>query len=526
MKVFKIFSITFKNNFRIEKLKERLKDPKKSPVIILLGILFLVAIGFYVYQFYNNAVRRNADIADKSLILYSAVIQFSLFVFLIGLGIAERQVLKPVDYSILSALPVSKGKIITAKILFQLLTSIILFSLLFITTGIGYLKVTNGGLKEYLLLILVNFTEAFFVGFLGLAIGLIFSLAFKRTVKSNTISSIIYAILAIVLTVAMTLLNSIKLDNISSYKTLLGYIFYPAKLTEMIIVEKNIYAIILFPLVVVLLFASIIMIISRLYTFLNTNKNHLVKTSRNLKFKSRNPKTSMLIKEFKMLFQNQNLFISIIINTAIIPLVFIVSYVSIAKNPNVKNEVSMIIASSAALFPLYLVSPSPISLSLEGSKFWIVKSLPVKIKDLLLNKVLSGILVGIPAVIVISLGSVYFQFKLNLSFYYPLLITLEAIIIIAGSNFLGVFINIMIPKLTDDFAVIKRSLSYFVYMMTSIILGSLGLFLMPFLLRVLLPLGYSYLTVLGILVAFPVLPLSIGAILFFTVGVKRAYKIS
>ena len=234
----------------------------------------------------------------------------------------------------------------------------------------------------------------------------------------------------------------------------------------------------------------------------------------------------MLIKEFKMLFQNQNLFISIIINTVIIPLVFIVSYVSIAKNPNVKNEVSMIIASSAALFPLYLVSPSPISLSLEGSKFWIVKSLPVKIKDLLLNKVLSGIFVGIPAVIVISLGSVYFQFKLNLSFYYPLLITLEAIIITVGSNFLGVFINIMIPKLTDDFSVIKRSLSYFVYMMTSIILGSLGLFLMPFLLRILLPLGYSYLTVLGILVVFPVLPLSIATALFFTVGVKRAYKIS
>ena len=136
------------------------------------------------------------------------------------------------------------------------------------------------------------------------------------------------------------------------------------------------------------------------------------------------------------------------------------------------------------------------SLSLEGENFWILKSSPVSTNKVFIAKCSVQILMSIPFILV---GSVIVSISFGLSFLQFVYISLIPCIFSLCLTFLGLFINILLPKFQfeNETQVVKQSMACLITMLVGMILGliPIGLF---FLLEI--ALDYIILLSLGIYV--------------------------
>ena len=109
-------------------------------------------------------------------------------------------------------------------------------------------------------------------------------------------------------------------------------------------------------------------------------------------------------------------------------------------------------------FILSLTSTTSSSISIEGNNLWILKTLPVKEKDILNNKLYVNYLIAMPLTI-ISLIMFKIAAFINLKEMFTLI--LYSIIFILVISHFGLLINLKFPKLDakNDSSIVKRSMS-------------------------------------------------------------------
>lgn len=131
-----------------------------------------------------------------------------------------------------------------------------------------------------------------------------------------------------------------------------------------------------------------------------------------------------------------------------------------------------------------------VSISLEGKSVWLIKTLPIKTESVFLAKLLVNILIVIvPSFITLILIGITFKF----SYIYFIVGSLFIIITAIFNSSLGLFINLLFPKLDYDreAAVIKQSLSAFMGVFVPFLLA-IGLLIAFFLLIERFNLFYVY----------------------------------
>lgn len=134
----------------------------------------------------------------------------------------------------------------------------------------------------------------------------------------------------------------------------------------------------------------------------------------------------------------------------------------------------LILAALLAVIPM--TYPSAASVSLEGKSFWILRSLPVSDRDILLGKMLPQCLIGAP---VHLMASLLLSIALRPSPLLTAAVFLLPQIAAIGWSAFGVLCNLLFPKLsfTHETQVIKQSLSIVLASIvpTVILMGLLGL---------------------------------------------------
>lgn len=149
------------------------------------------------------------------------------------------------------------------------------------------------------------------------------------------------------------------------------------------------------------------------------------------------------------------------------------------------------------------------SISLEGIRLWIVRSLPVPSRDILISKVLVHCMVCIPPLIVSALLSSIFLGSSILGIVCAVLLPCVVTVLV---GLLGIVINLHMPKFDwlNETVCVKQGASTMLTMF-----GSMGLILVPVLLYIML--GSSISLTLYMLICLAVFALGCVGLYFYLV---------
>ena len=121
------------------------------------------------------------------------------------------------------------------------------------------------------------------------------------------------------------------------------------------------------------------------------------------------------------------------------------------------------------VFTIGLSCTTNSSISLEGNRLWILKSLPIEPKDIFKGKIITNLIITIPAAIV---ANIIFYIGLKFEIKYLILNIMISIVFSGVSAVLGLIINLYFPKMdwTNPTTVVKQSTSVMITILGIMIL--------------------------------------------------------
>jgi ABC-2 type transport system permease protein len=331
---------------------------------------------------------------------------------------------------------------------------------------------TSGGVLYYSFVAITTL----FIPLIPIVIGALFayflgriSTKFRSTNAILLIGSFLLFIIILVGSTMIGQINTEQLQNSIPTVSILNDIFFWTQLYVNALKDNNVLYLIAFVLVSLITFGIFIMLFSRGFKSINAKMSEKYKAA---DYKMKSLKTSTLlkalyIKELKFYFSSY----IYVMNTAIG--MFMMTLFSLGIAIFGKDTVAKVleIPMADAYAPLIIIlifyfcigltNPTATSISLEGKSLWIIKSLPIKVKDILWSKILVNMTLTVP-VLVINTIIVALAFKMYaetiiamfcVSFLYCLL-----------SPIIGILINLYFPKLewTTQISVVKQSASVLV----------------------------------------------------------------
>lgn len=483
----------FINSFGINKL---FKDKKGHNLPLLLTILVMIAgiiifflFGLYMY-FYGGMFVKSGK-SDGVLLL--GITFGCLIIAISSISKTNSYLFASKDFDMLMALPIKTKTIFLSKVINLLAVNYVMFMYFYIPSVIAYAIFNTTNFLFWLFAIIGFFIIPLPIiavfGFISCQIG---KIKISQNAK-KVLSIILYLCLTIAIVfLAMQTTNGTDDEKVffeNMYNSLkngnyLGYLLALGIRGE----TTNFVAICSGSLIIFLLFFYYT---SKNYLLVNSNQKSNLNKQKKYEYKDSisrgksSVKLALLRKEIYGYFNIPIYVVNTIIGP-ILSLVFTYFLISQSKAEYLKIgekyiEMQMILPPLVILlmvFSISLSSTTSSSISLEGKRLWILKTLPVKESDVFNAKVLVNLLITIPFIIINNIIFLLMKdFYLNVfqivsSFILPILIVL----IISK---VGLYINILLPKLEYEqpAQVVKQSLSVLVTMLVAtllvlIILGS------------------------------------------------------
>ena len=483
----------FINSFGINKL---FKDKKGHNLPLLLTILVMIAgiiifFLFGLYMYFYGGMFVKAGKSDGVLLL--GITFGCLIIAISSISKTNSYLFASKDFDMLMALPIKTKTIFLSKVINLLAVNYVMFMYFYIPSVIAYAIFNTTNFLFWLFAIIGFFIIPLPIisvfGFISCQIG---KIKISQNAK-KVLSIILYLCLTIAIVfLAMQTTNGTDDEKVffeNMYNSLkngnyLGYLLALGIRGE----TTNFVAICSGSLIIFLLFFYYT---SKNYLFVNSNQKSNLNKQKKYEYKDSisrgksSVKLALLRKEIYGYFSVPIYVVNTIIGP-ILSLVFTYFLISQSKAEYLKIgekyiEMQMILPPLVILlmvFSISLSSTTSSSISLEGKRLWILKTLPVKEKDVFNAKVLVNLLITIPFIIINNIIFLLMKdFYLNVfqvvsSFILPILIVL----IISK---VGLYINILLPKLEYEqpAQVVKQSLSVLVTMLVAtllvlIILGS------------------------------------------------------
>lgn len=483
----------FINSFGINKL---FKDKKGHNLPLLLTILVMIAgiiifFLFGLYMYFYGGMFVKAGKSDGVLLL--GITFGCLIIAISSISKTNSYLFASKDFDMLMALPIKTKIIFLSKVINLLAVNYVMFMYFYIPSVIAYAIFNTTNFLFWLFAIIGFFIIPLPIisvfGFISCQIG---KIKISQNAK-KVLSIILYLCLTIAIVfLAMQTTNGTDDEKVffeNMYNSLkngnyLGYLLALGIRGE----TTNFVAICSGSLIIFLLFFYYT---SKNYLFVNSNQKSNLNKQKKYEYKDSisrgksSVKLALLRKEIYGYFSVPIYVVNTIIGP-ILSLVFTYFLISQSKAEYLKIgekyiEMQMILPPLVILlmvFSISLSSTTSSSISLEGKRLWILKTLPVKEKDVFNAKVLVNLLITIPFIIInniifLLMKDFYLNvFQIASSFILPILIVL----IISK---VGLYINILLPKLEYEqpAQVVKQSLSVLVTMLVAtllvlIILGS------------------------------------------------------
>ncbi|MBQ6494630.1 MAG: hypothetical protein IJI49_01360 [Bacilli bacterium] len=490
-KTYSLIKACMTSDMNLFKLKT--KNKKSSKLVPLFIALYLM---FMIWGSANSMFEKLAPTHMQYILLSLFAFSISILTIMEGIYKAGPLIFNCKDDDLLLSLPIKRKTILFIRILKFYIFELLYNSLFLLPIMIAYIRWAENITWTYFLtsIIMLLFLPIIPI-ILSCILGAITSSLTSRFKYKNAAQIILSMILLVGI-----LLISFNSENIMNYlikhangiNDLIIKIYYPAGIYAKLITNFNIKELLLFIIINIVILTLSIYILSKFYFKINSRLKKITTSKKtkinNLIIKQRSKTYSLIKKELNTFFKtpvfiiNSGFALVLFILTAIIITYKFDSIIPILTSKEgglglskelLNNNISILILVLISL-TAYMTSITNSVISLEGKNINILKSLPIKIKTILMSKIYSCLIITTP---VLLIGNIILFIKFKINILESLLLIVLSILIPLVSHFIGIIVNLKYPKLDAENSaeVVKQSTSSFISVMIGMILALLSI---------------------------------------------------
>jgi len=466
---FKLLKVFLKEQFSLKRLfgfdfkKEKIKG-----ILVGLAILYAIVVflGAFGYMFFDLGKILKEMGQPHILLSFYAVYAIGLSIIIVFFR-ANGSLFYYKDYDILSPLPIHPRTVLLSKIsvlLWMLYVSSLIFTLPIVFSYFYH----NGFHVVSFIFYLLSFLVMPLVPIVIMSlIALLMSLLTRHFRRHKIINIILTFVVFLGLFMVSFNLNDVETNPLTGQIDLfsgLSSSYPPLKWMIDAISNRSIISMLYLLSSHVGLFVIFVLGISPIVNYTNQKgmKSFKAKKGKALVYQSRPVMMSLIKKEFKKFFS----ITLYAVNAGLGPvLLMILSVASLFFRSEIENILREAIGAGLDIevllmvfigFSIAMTYTPAISLSLEGKNFWIIKSLPIEPKTIMLSKVIFNVLLILPIALVSIL---LFGISIQLGILSQLLMMGLAIIFSVLISIIDGIINLYVPKFEfqNEVEVIKQS---------------------------------------------------------------------
>lgn len=471
-----LYKITLFNTYNKGAGKKRSKLSGIVTSIIIYAVLFILVT---LYSFIGlEYLKQNQVERYFPIIVYAITV---LMTFMLTINKSKSTIFDNKYNELLFAMPIKSKTVLSTRLvtlltmnyittLVVLVPALIVFGILLKLNALYYIF-------AFLVITFTPFLPVTFAAFIGYLIAFISSKVKNAAKLVETLFTFIFFIIFFICYSFAGKIFEIAIANVDKIDLFVNKFGFVLKYVTEALVNLNVFAIIKFVTINLLFLIFFIWALSFSYFKISSNlkeKATRKKLNRNIEYSKNSVLRTLTIKELKTLFSIPTYIFNSLFGAVIIVIVgiatFFLSKEKIFEMINIGGFESSTTVLVLAVF-IFLVSMSNTtcaSISLEGNKLWIIKSLPIDPKKVLNSKILTNIItVLIPTIF--SLLIMCFNFKISIIETFLILI-ITVVLNIICSQF-GLLMNLAFPKLDfeSEIQAIKQSTSSFITVFTIMI---------------------------------------------------------
>ena len=481
-KIYSLLKACMTSDMNIFKVKQKKENNKKSLLPIFLSLCFMFAIWSNANMIFEKVAPMNLQVFVIAIIVFFT----SIMTIIEGVYKAGPLLFNCKDDQLLLSLPIKRSTVFFIRMFKFYVFELLFNSLFIIPLVVAYLRWAENiewtfFLTSAVMIIVLPMIPVALSCFLGVIITSLSSrFKFKNLAQILIAMGIIFGVFF--LSYNMDGLAEYFAKHATSINDLIMKIYYPAGMYAKLVTEFNVVDLLVFILINILIFAITVFVLSRFYFKINSRMIN-VSTSKkvkidNLVIKSKKATISLIKKELNTFFKTP----VFIVNAGFALVMYLIAVIGLCIKydsainlfkdfipENILTNYISIFVFIMISFASFMTSITNSVISLEGKNINILKSLPVKVKTILLSKVYAALTITSFPII---LGDIILFIRFKLSIIEMILLLLFSIIIPLVSHFIGIIINLKYPKLDyeNSAEVVKQSTSSFLSVMMGMLL--------------------------------------------------------
>ncbi len=497
-KLFSLIRACMSSDMNLFKVSNK-KHGKGNVILPIIIALYLMGyIGFISFGLFSEFSKTNTAYVLLSVFAFG----ITLLTFIEGIYKTGSLLFGCKDDDLLLSLPIKRSTVLFIRILKFYIFELLYNSIFLLPIIIVYGFFHTGSIITY---IITSIFMILLLPVIPIAISSIIgaiTTSISSKFKYKNIVEIIFsfAILVLVFAVSMngTKVMEYLVENASKFNDLIVKYYYPAGVFGKLANNFNIIDLLIFIGINIVIFVLTIFMISKVYFRINTNaKVSKTKVSKNKDYviKTRSVKSSLIRKELNTFFNipvfiiNSGFGLVLFLIIVIVMILKIDVFASVLNRNNLDGGLTVdlvvknisLITLLVLVFTSFMTSITNSVISLEGRNINILKSLTVKVKDILMSKIYACMIITTP-VLLVGILALYIRFRFSI--IELLLLIVLAIVMPLISHFIGILVNLRYPKLDAENSaeVVKQSTSSLVSVLIGMGLMFFNVFLVVFVL--------------------------------------------
>ncbi len=461
----------------------KIKSEGKRGILLLLLLSICVMFAMYSYADLLMEPLHELGLSYIGISLFSIMVL--LLIFIKGINNSQGLIFEAKDNNLLFSMPINKNYILIVRFL-RILLFDYLFEILFLLPSIiKYIILTSPSISFYIITLIFLIVFPLIPLVFACVIGYIIKLISVKFKKQKLIQTILTCILFFCLLMISFKLEDIVLNIVekaTSINDFINKLYLPIGLYIELINEFNILKLLELIFLSIIPFILFIVIFNKYYDLIiNKSKESITNSSKENKINKLQSKSiikSLIKKELKTYFGIPIYVFNTIISpilALIFPVALIFKYDDVMNMisgygipNNMIDELLPFIFIAMIIILLSMCSITASSISLEGKKYSLLKSLPVKTKDIFISKLLLNEIILVPAFL---LSAIVYITVMKIFNYNIIFIVLSIILLTRINGEIGLIINLMYPKLdfSSEVEVVKQSMSVLIAMLFNLI---------------------------------------------------------
>lgn len=451
------------------KSKKEKKKARSFLVTAIVSVLVLVYLSTQYSIIMASTLSSTGMIDLLPQVMFTACCMLVLFTTIIK---AAPTLFGAGDTDLLMSLPVKTSSIIASRVL-------VLFSMDFFYTasfllpmGVVYAVFANESTIGMVMFAVMFFFAAFVPGVVACIFAVLFawiSSFFKSTTSVKNIFSMLFMLAFLGISFTFNGSNPEKMVDISSSIVGVASKVYP--LTGFFgkaMCEGDVLSFVIFVAVSIAVFAAFCLVVGKNFKrlFSLVNSKHTGAKFEMSELKANSQFGAMYKKELKRFFSSNIYFMNCGIGS-IMMLVIAVALIIVLRGGFIETAGEGLAAIIINVLPFILAwganmcCPSACSISLEGKNFWLLRSLPIKAKNVLLAKVaMSLTITAVPSFV----SSLAMNIALKMGIAQRIALMIIPLLFCIFSALLGLRVNLRFPSMDwkNEAEPIKQSTASFI----------------------------------------------------------------